>query len=162
MRNVVRPYGHDFELVFEVEVGEGLSERDIYGAIYRESETVEPFDLSTLQRSGEAGKCLLEKRGDGKYILRIPMSTRPAKAAVLAAAIEGIGMVGGRPASFRLVQRRDGRVRMTEIALRAQEIVRDMEREEFFLEQLWSRMTGRRLGQGPEREDPGGIHARHR
>ncbi|MEM2652162.1 MAG: hypothetical protein QXU87_08820, partial [Candidatus Caldarchaeum sp.] len=95
MKSVSKPFGHEFELVFEVEA-DGVSIRDVFGALYGQTEVIESYSLSNLQKEGKAGKCILDRNGE-KHILTVPMSASPAEAALLAAAIESIDYVAGRP-----------------------------------------------------------------
>ena len=79
--------------------------------------------------------------GDGRYILRAPFTARLTKAAVLAAAIESIEQVLGRPASFKTIKLYDKRARLQERAVRAREIARDMEREAALINDVWQRLV---------------------
>ncbi|MEM0384695.1 MAG: hypothetical protein QXV27_07605 [Candidatus Caldarchaeum sp.] len=121
MKAVSKLDSHEFELVFEVEVRD-VTERDVYGAVYSMTDVVEPCSLSTLQKQGKAGKCILESNG-GRHVLTIPMSASLAEAALLAAAIESIDCVAGRPACFKLVKLRDKISKKIELARRAKELM---------------------------------------
>ncbi|MEM4270393.1 MAG: hypothetical protein QW223_09820 [Candidatus Caldarchaeum sp.] len=121
MKSVSKPFGHEFELVFEVEA-DGVSIRDVFGALYGQTEVIESYSLSNLQKEGKAGKCILDRNGE-KHILTVPMSASPAEAALLAAAIESIDYVAGRPACFKLVKICDKTSKKVEIAKRAKELL---------------------------------------
>ncbi|MEM4407193.1 MAG: hypothetical protein QXI19_00460 [Candidatus Caldarchaeum sp.] len=72
---MVKPNGHELELVFEAMV-ENVGIRDVFGAVYGETDLIEPYSLSTLQREGRAGKCLLTRDGE-KYLLKLLCSQQP-------------------------------------------------------------------------------------
>ncbi|MEM3110913.1 MAG: hypothetical protein QXG41_07120 [Candidatus Caldarchaeum sp.] len=126
MKPVSKPFGHEFELVFEVEV-DGVTTRDIFGALYGETEIIESCSLSKLQKEGKAGKCLLETNGE-RHVLTVPVSASPSETALLAAAIESIECVAGRPAFFKLVKINDRISKRVQIGKRAKELMELVEK----------------------------------
>ncbi|MEM2484185.1 MAG: hypothetical protein QXR26_03640 [Candidatus Caldarchaeum sp.] len=126
MKPVSKPFGHEFELVFEVQV-DGVSMRDVFGALYGETEVIELCSLSNLQKEGKAGRCMLDRDGE-KHILTIPMSASPAEAALLTAAIESMDCVAGRPARFKPVKISDKILKKVQIGRRAKELMELLEK----------------------------------
>lgn len=122
MQNIPRPHKHPTQLVFDIETSADVQVNQIFGALYNETEVIEPFSLSTLQKSGQAGKCIIDQ-ANGGFKLRIPLTAPPSVAALLAAAVEEINNVAGRPARFKLSAIVDQRARMVEVAKRAQSIM---------------------------------------
>lgn len=126
MKPISKPFGHKFELVFEIEV-DGVSTRDIFGALYGETEVIESCSLSNLQKEGKAGKCLLDPSG-GRHVLTVPVSASPVETALLAAAIESIDCVAGRPARFKFVKIEDRISKKVQIGKRAKELLELVEK----------------------------------
>jgi len=109
VKEVINRYGHGSMLVFTIEVAEEVTENQIFGALYRQTDIMEATDLSTLQRTGLVGKCQIEGKGKS-WVLKIPFTMPLVRAALLAAAIELIESVNGSPATFKLAtltQRRE-------------------------------------------------------
>ena len=121
MQNVQNSYKHEFMLIFSIEVDGEVTVKQVFGALYRQTDVLDCISLSTLQSNGEAGKCLLEGGGN-TWLLRIPVTMSLTKAALLAAAIECIDEVARRPARFRLLSLETRMDKMLKIAQRAKQL----------------------------------------
>ncbi|MEM0461268.1 MAG: hypothetical protein QXS96_05125 [Candidatus Caldarchaeum sp.] len=121
MQSIQNSYKHESTLVFSIKVDGEVSDKQIFGALYGNTDIIENISLSRLQATGEAGRCLLERSGDN-WLLKLPITMPLTKAALLAAAIESIDEVAKQPASFRLIALESPRERMIRIARRAKEL----------------------------------------
>ncbi|MEM0444066.1 MAG: hypothetical protein QXF45_03155 [Candidatus Caldarchaeum sp.] len=130
MKFVTKPNGHDKFLLFEVEIDPAVSEKDVFGALYNHTDVIESCSLNNLQKSSKA-KCVIERRADGKQVLIVPFSCGDVEAALLAAMIESINMVAGRPAKFTLIGKVNKRTKLYEIDRRAKELETTFLKESF-------------------------------
>lgn len=121
MQKVSNDHKHGSMLIFNVSVEGEVSERQIYGALYNHTDVFQEVWLSSLQREGCVGKCVLEKN-DYDWTLRIPFTMPLPKAALLAASIEAIDNVAGHKAVFKLTSLITPETTRLKIARKAKEI----------------------------------------
>jgi|LJSS01.1.fsa_nt_gb hypothetical protein len=125
MQGVANSYKHSSTLVFCIDAGGEVTEKQIFGTIYAHTDVIDELSLSNLQKTGRAGKCILERNGNG-WTLRIPCSLSLPEAALLTAAIECIDNVAGHPARFKLLNLMTRETILTKLAKRAQQIANSL------------------------------------